>query len=352
MIKKALFLLSITMIFLVLINPEYAVSQRGPGMSKWDYYDKLCKERGWVNKLTKPAGFADRKYGRLDVGKILLEINNSNRLGYSREMITYEYPIGSGLTYQWCEGLIVGGILNGEKRISNGVNGCYEDVNENHYEPLPGYDSGIGDNGLAMSNKSYSWASAWPADVGPIGLIGFPGVYEDGEVAGDAEAIWMAVDDDPDCQQLTPLHIRTYGRAMQWSSPLADDFIVFKYYITNSGTDTIKDCYVGLHTDMDAPEEGNDEWLDDYAVYISAEEDSILGNFLYLWDGDDKAAGFIEKGVAWQGLKMLETPLDANGEEIGLTTLFCATYDDFFVPTQADVYNLLASGITTCIRTI
>lgn len=315
------------------------------GTSKWEYYQQLVGKRGLSGPLPKPTGFQDRKYGRLDVGKIRLEINNANRLGYSREMITFEYPIGSGITYQWCEALIVGGKLKGEKRISCGARGCYEDINENHYEPLPGYDSGIGENGLAMSNKPHSWPDQWPADVGGIGSLGFPGVKQNGEVAADAEAIWMAVDDDPTCQQPTPLHIRTYGRAMQWSSPLADDFIVFKYFITNTGTDTIKDCYVGVHTDMDCPEEGDNEWMDDFAKYIPADQDPLLGSFLYIWDGDDKSAGYVSKNVAWQGLKMLETPKGKDGKELGQTTLFVATYDDFFVPTQADVYDMLASGI-------
>ena len=111
MIKKTLFLLTISMLFLVLIHPEYARSQQGPGMTKWEYYNKLCQDNGWVNKLSKSQGFADRKYGMLDVGKVRLQINNANRLGYSREMITYEYPIGSGITYNWVQGLIVGGIV-------------------------------------------------------------------------------------------------------------------------------------------------------------------------------------------------------------------------------------------------
>lgn len=323
-------------------------AQAKKGMTKWEYYQSLRQvPRDLRNaKLTKPAGFNDRKYGRFDVGKIGLEIANNNRLGYSREMLTFEYPIGSGITYQWCEALMVGGILNGQKRVSNSALGCYETNNENHYEPLPGYDSGVGENGLAMSNKPNSWAATWPVDVGPIGSLGFPGVYETGEVAADAEGIWMAVDDDPTCQQPTPLHLKTYGRALQWSSVLAEDMIVFKFYVTNTGTDTIKDCYVGVHTDMDCPEEGNNEWEDDYGKFISVKDDPILGNFLYIWDGDDKAAGYLEKKVAWQGLKMLETPRGKDGKELGLTTLAIATYTDFLaLPTQADVYDRMASGI-------
>lgn len=323
-------------------------SQAPKGMTKWEYYNFLRQKynEGPIKKLTKPGGFNDRKYGRFDVGKIGLEINNANTLGYSREMLTFEYPIGSGITYQWCQTLLIGGILNGEKRVSNGGVGIFQQVNEGHFEPLPGYDSGVGVNGLAMSNKPDSWSTDWPQDVGPIGTDGFPGVKEDGEVAGDAEGIWMATDDCEDCQQLTPLHIKSYGRALQFSSVLAEDMIVFKYYLTNTGTDTIKDCYVGVYTEMDCPEEGNNEWEDDYAKFISIDEDSVLGNFLYIWDGDDKAEGYIEKGVAWQGLKMLETPIGPDGNQLGLTTLSIATYTDFYaLPTQADIYDELTIGI-------
>ncbi|HDP99196.1 MAG TPA: hypothetical protein ENN22_08445 [bacterium] len=346
--SKRVFLLS-AVIFFILGLQASVLSQSSAGMTKWEYYNKLRQEynQAPAKSLAKPAGFEDRKYGRFDVGKIGLEINNANVLGYSREMLTFEYPIGSGITYQWCQTPIIGGILNGEKRVSNGGRGIYQLLNEGHFEPLPGYDSGIGENGLAMSNKPNSWASDWPADVYPIGSDGFPGVQPDGEVAGDAEGIWMAVDDCDDCQQITPLHIKTYGRAIQFSSILAENMIVFKYYVTNTGVDTIYDCYVGVHTDMDCPEEGNNEWEDDYGYYISTEEDSLLGNFLYIWDGDDKAEGYLEKDVAWQGLKMLETPKKGpNGEELGMTTLAIATYTDFYaLPDQPALYDQLASGI-------
>ncbi|MDZ7331553.1 MAG: hypothetical protein ONB31_06215 [candidate division KSB1 bacterium] len=346
MVKKLFLLLIMISLLANWLGKGFAQAKQG--MTKWEYYKYLKQkyENRPPAKLAKPSGFNDRKYGRFDVGKIGLEINNANTLGYSREMLTFEYPIGSSITYQWCQTLIVAGILNGQKCVSNGGLGIFQEANENHFEPLPGYDSGIGENGLAMSNKPNSWAAVWPNDVGPIGSIGFPGVKDDGEVAGDAEGIWMAVDDDKDSKQMTPLHVKSYGRGIQFSSILAEDFIVFKYFITNTGKDTIKDCYVGVYTEMDCPEEGNNEWEDDYAKFISVDEDPVLGNFLYIWDGDDKAAGYVEKGVAWQGLKMLETPLGPDGRQLGLTTLAIATYTDFYaLPTQADIYNELTQGI-------
>lgn len=346
MSKKILLLFLIISLFFSLQTVSF--SQAKKGMTKWEYYKSLRQKygEGPVKQMTKPGGFNDRKYGRFDVGKIGLEINNANTLGYSREMLTFNYPIGSDVTYQWCQTLIVGGILNGQKRVSNGGVGIFQEANEGHFEPLPGYDSGSGDNGLAMSNKPKSWASSWPADVGVLGSIGFPGVKDNGDVAADAEGIWMAVDDDKDSRQLTPLHIKSYGRGLQFSSVLAEDMIVFKYYITNTGTETIKDCYVGIYTEMDCPEEGNNEWEDDYAKFISIDEDPILGNFLYIWDGDDKAEGYLQKGVAWQGLKMLETPVGPDGNQLGMTTLSIATYTDFYaLPTQADLYDELTIGI-------
>jgi hypothetical protein len=345
--SKKIFLLFLIISFLFSLQ-MLSFSQAKKGMTKWEYYNYLRQQYGEApaKKMTKPGGFNDRKYGRFDVGKIGLEINNANTLGYSREMLTFNYPIGSDVTYQWCQTLIVGGILNGKKYVSNGGVGIFQEANEGHFEPLPGYDSGIGENGLAMSNKPNSWSSSWPVDVGSLGLLGFPGVKQDGEVAADAEGIWMAVDDDKDSRQLTPLHIKSYGRGLQFSSVLAEDMIVFKYYITNTGTDTIKDCFVGIYTEMDCPEEGNNEWEDDYAKFISIDEDPILGNFLYIWDGDDKAEGYLQKGVAWQGLKMLETPVGPDGQQLGQTTLSIATYTDFYaLPTQADLYDELTIGI-------
>ena len=317
------------------------MAQNRVNMTKWEYYDKLCRERGIQNKLAKPSAFADRKYVTLDVGRVRTQIQNTNRLCYAREMINFEYPKLSGIHYAWTEGVVVAGILNGEKRLSNSCLGAFSDFNEDHFEPYPGYDSGIGQEGIAINTNPNSWASAWPGDSGPIGSLGFPGVRGNGEVAGDAEAFWVAGDDVPDSKQQTPLHVKTWGRALQWSSPLADDFIVWKFYITNVGTDTIKDCYVGTHGDIDCPEEGLGEWMDDFGVFIPKEEDPILGNMLYIWDGDDQSSGYVEKGVAWTAMKMLETPVDEYGEQYGLTQLIVMTYDDFWggLPLQSDYYN-------------
>ena len=332
--------------FLTLIYSSIAITQEDNSMTKLQYYTKLCKEKGEQVKIERSSGVLDRKECLFDYGNLRLGIQNTNLLGNSRQMITFEYPKGSGHTYNWCQSLLVGGILNDIKAIANGTLGCYSGLNEDHFEPLPGYDSGNSGDGIAMSNKPESWPASWPADAGPIGTGGFPGVHADGETAATAEAFWVCVDDDPTGKSPRPLHIKTYSRAMQWDNPLAEDFIIFKFLIENTGPDTIKDCFVTVHSDMDAPEEGNNEWEDDFAKFISIEEDTVLGNFLYVWDGDDKSEGYLDKNVAWQGLKVLETPLGPDGEEIGLTTMICDIYDNIYALSSfGPVYDFLTTGI-------
>lgn len=345
MLKNAVLFLFTSVFLLVLICPQSGLSQKGMRETKEEHYERLAREAGIPTKMAKPTGFLDRKKALLDYGKIRTEVQNTNLMGYSRVVKAFEFPKGSNIHYQWCQGLFVAGKLGGEKRVSNSTLGTVG-LAEDHWEPLGGYDSGVFTNGIAMSTKPESWPGTWPADAAPIGSLGFPGVYPDGEVAGTAEAFWVAVDDDPSCKQPTPLHVKSYGRALQWSSVIAEDFIVWKFVIENTGTETIEDCYTGIVTEMDCPEEGEDEWMDDFAVFVSADEDSVLGNFLYIWDGDDRAEGVLEKGIAWQGLKMLETPVGPDGKQIGLTTLAIATYDDFYsCPDQATAYDWIAGGI-------
>jgi hypothetical protein len=113
---------------------------------------------------------------------------------------------------------------------------------------------------------------------------------------------------------------------------LNQNFIIFRMKVSNIGTDPIKDFFIGMHDDPDTPEQGSQEWTDDFAQFFpvgsdvpgySDEEDALLWNTGIVWDGDDQVQGLIASKVPWVGLKVLETPEDpANpGTELGLTTL-------------------------------
>ena len=241
--------------------------------------------------------------------------------------------------------------------------------------------------GIAFSDRPESWPEQWPIEIDPAGSytdlvtgvtlsgvekpldmdhpegngIRFPGVI-DGKIVAEREAYFVVTDNDPiegniasSNSGVGPLDIRIDLWALQFSDILNQDFITFKQIVTNVGTDTLFEVYVGIHGDPDCPEQGGAEWTDDYALFFPPNDplmeekigvdDSLLWNLGIVWDGDDKAEGFLSSGVGWIGFKVLETPIDsATGKERGLTTFNVFPYSD--APQDDNgAYNQLKSGI-------
>ncbi|MFC1729512.1 hypothetical protein ACFL6I_04160, partial [candidate division KSB1 bacterium] len=152
-----------------------------------------------------------------------------------------------------------------------------------------------------------------------------------------------------------PLGVRVDLWGLQWDDFINQDFIIFRMKVTNDRADQapIEDFFIGMHDDPDTPEQGSQEWTDDFAKFIpvgadqvegyTAEETEMLANFAYLWDGDDRVEGFMASNVPWVGLKVLETPEDpANpGEELGLTTLDVFEYSQA-PQTESGEYDQIA----------
>ncbi|MFQ6617383.1 MAG: T9SS type A sorting domain-containing protein [Fidelibacterota bacterium] len=358
------------------------------GMTKLEYYNKvLAPERGLKPLIfEKQSRFEDRKRSVLDVGNLIIRISNAATLGYDRWGLNHEFPAGSGITYYWTLAPMIGGKkrVNGElvRSVAIGTRGAARDAEE-EFEPLPGYDAGVVEVekniGIAFSDKPESWPSVWPANpyVDPwTGLsfniekpkdkdhpegsgLDFPGVF-DGKVVATREAYFVVTDNDPDegnlgipatgvTKGVGPLDIRVDMWALQYSDVLNEDFVIFKEVITNVGSDTIFDVYIGLHGDPDTPEQGAQEWTDDFAVFYPPGDDrvdSLLWNLMVVWDADDRSEGFLESGVGWIGLKVLETPEDPDnpGHEKGVTTFDSFEYS---AAPQGDnaAYEQMAQGI-------
>jgi len=317
--------------------------------SKLDYYNNvLVPLRGLKPlpsgdlELYKPGGFLDRKRSVLDVGNIIVRISNGATLGYDRWGKCWEYPANSGFTYRWCMAPLMGGIINGNKSVASGTRGAAR-WSEEEFQPLAGYDAGYEDAtnniGIATSDVPESWSASWPTGPGEptIGDKGFPGVSwltgNEGNIVATREMFFAVTENDPEYgNRPNPLNIRIDIWALQWDDFINQDFIIFRMKVTNIGTTPIQDFYIGMHDDPDTPEQGSQEWTDDYAAFIQQgadvdaytdKEDSLLWNFSYLWDGNDRVEGFMASNVPWVGLKVLETPENPNnpGQELGLTTL-------------------------------
>ncbi|MFQ6616121.1 MAG: hypothetical protein ACE5HZ_05050 [Fidelibacterota bacterium] len=328
-------------------------------MSKADYYNTYVAPKKGRLPIKKILGFEDRKRSVLDVGNLVLRFSNAATLGYDRWGLNHEFPAGSMAkeqccTYYWTLSPMIGGLIKGQPSVAVGVRGALRD-SEEEFEPLPGYDADFVDEtnniGIAFNDKPASWPVQWPIEIDPTGTytdavtnrtfaglerpldmdhpdgsgLRFPGVL-DGKVVAPREAYFVVTENDPlqgntlESNGIGPLNVRVDMWALQYGDILNQDFIVWWERFTNVGSDTLYEVYVGLAGDPDTPEQGGQEWTDDYSLFIERGDPLIadkladttdarlLWDLAVIWDGDDQAEGFISSGVAWIGLKALKTP--------------------------------------------
>jgi len=298
-------------------------------------------------------------------------------LGYDRWGLNHVWPAGSDLTYYWTLAPMIGAKTPRGISVAIGTRGAARD-HEEEFQPLPGYDAGAvideENIGIAMSDLPKGWPANWPRSPytdavtklsfnlenpldkdHPEGRgLNFPGSFN-GKIVADRECYFVVTDNDPIDGNIAsandgvgPLDVRIDLWGLQWSDVLNEDFIIWKQVVTNIGADTLKEVYIGMHGDPDTPEQGANEWTDDFAQFIpqgSTVYDTLLWNTVLVWDGDDRAQGFIEKNVPWIAMKVLETPVDpATGRERGLTTMYLF---DYSAAAQSDraAYAELSGGI-------
>ncbi|MCK5145335.1 hypothetical protein KAR48_01195 [bacterium] len=348
-------LLACMLVFLAM--PILAQQDVGDFKSKYELQKYLDSQNPNKTKVQKASDAFDRKRSILNVGNVEARIRNAGTLGYDRDGKCYEFPAGGGITYRWTMGPMIGAIIDGQKWAACGTYGAARGF-EDEFEPIGGLDAGWSSDtnnyGIAASDRPDTWPSVWPPaedNMPVVGATGFPGIL-DGEVVATRE-LYFAVTDAKNNDFPNTIRIDMWG--IQYEDFINEDFIIYKMLVTNISDKVMEDVYIGMHDDPDTPEQGASEWTDDYAALIAkgddvdgytASEDTLLWNFSYLWDGDDRVQGLIPSKVAWVGLKILETPEDpANpGNPMGLTTMDVFAYSNAPQTTDAD-YNQLASGI-------
>ncbi|HJL74823.1 MAG: hypothetical protein QGF69_05170, partial [Candidatus Marinimicrobia bacterium] len=313
------------------------------GLSKFDYYNRIIApqfgKKPLPDRLDKLSSYDDRKRSVMDKGNMVLRLSNAAIYGYDRWGLCHEFPAGSMLkdgccTYYWTASPMVGGLINGEPSVAVGVRGSVRD-HEEEFEPLPGYDAGVSDTeaniGIAFSDMPESWPSAWAREDDPTGTfmsvihdiegnkdtLYFPGVepelgpsgFPDAPcgigVQAEREAYFVVTDNDPaegntfaSNNGVGPLNVRFDVWVLNYSLSFGNDGLVFIQQMTNVGKDTIKECYVGIAGDPDAPEQGSAEWTDDMALFIQKDDPHIadklvdttdahlLSNFALVYDRD------------------------------------------------------------------
>ncbi len=355
------------------------------GLSKFDYYNRFIApqfgRKPLPNRLSKISSYDDRKRSVMDKGNMVLRLSNAAIYGYDRWGLNHEFPAGSMLkdgccTYYWTASPMVGGLINGEPSVAVGVRGSVRD-SEEEFEPLPGYDSGVVDSeanlGIAFSDMPESWPDMWPRELDPTGTFSsviydlegnketlyFPGIepelgpngFPDAPcgigVQAEREAYFVVTDNDPSEGNtfasnggVGPLNVRFDVWVLNYSLSFGNDGLIFIQQMTNVGKDTIKDAYVGIAGDPDAPEQGSAEWTDDFALFIPKNDPLIaeklvdttdahlLSNFALVYDGDDASLGFKSSGIGWVGLKFLEcTKFNNDGSDTSYDVSTFYTYE-------------------------
>jgi len=390
----------ITLIFCCTIN-----SGEIPNISKADYYDYyVAPAKGRIpDRLNRSMGYADRKLSVFDKGNMVLRMSNAAIYGYDRWGLNHEFPAGSMAktgccTYYWTQSPMVGALINGLPSVSVGVRGSVRD-HEEEFEPLPGYDAGYTDTdaniGIAFSDIPESWPALWAREKDPTGTfesviynadgssdtLYFPGIepelgpdgFPDAPcglgVQADREAYFVVTDNDPQegntfesNQGVGPLNVRFDVWVLNYSSTFGNDGLIFIQKMTNVGKDTLKDLYMGIAGDPDAPEQGGAEWTDDMALLITENDPHIaeklvdtsdahlLENFAIVYDRDDAAEGYLTSGVGWVGAKFLDlTKFNSDGTDstYGVSTFYTFEYS-MDSQSDAQAYNeQMTHGIQT-----
>ncbi len=377
MIKKTIYISLISICYLFGGDPS--------GLSKFDYYNRVIApqfgKKPLPGRLSKISSYDDRKRSVMDKGNMVLRLSNAAIYGYDRWGLNHEFPAGSMLkdgccTYYWTASPMVGGLINGQPSVAVGVRGSVRD-HEEEFEPLPGYDAGFVDSeaniGIAFSDVPESWPATWARETDPTGTftsviydlegnkdtLYFPGVepelgpdgFPDAPcgvgVQAEREAYFVVTDNDPaegntfaSNGGVGPLNVRFDVWVLNYSLSFGNDGLIFIQQMTNVGKDTIKDAYVGIAGDPDAPEQGSAEWTDDMAMFIPKNDEHIgeklvdttdahlLSNFALVYDRDDETAGFKSSGIGWVGLKFLEcTKYNSDGSDSSYDVSTFYTYE-------------------------
>jgi hypothetical protein len=325
--------------------------------------------------LAEPAAAIDRSVGRIDVGQLVLGLNNSgklNGLNYDFESDVeiervlpgawfkgYSYirllglmiavpegpwtPRGEGSPSQgptvhagWELGPRKGSkgqLFSGDVTIGQIVpRGAVEDNPVMATSTLPhtwpeGFFDGSG-SWISTPGERH-WPGPWAVDPGVDGIAR----TEDdsilvGQFTGDQELFFSITDFDLDARGIPycsnprgnsagyPIYVQVDIHAIGYGRSYAEDCIFFSMRIVYRGTDTLQGVYLGIWLISDAPTFSEHGFVgdanDDWVGFIRTDdEDGIDYNMAFIYD----------PSYAYTATKLLDTPIsshdiDLDGDEV------------------------------------
>lgn len=204
-----------------------------------------------------------------DIGNVQLNVTNWGLIG-SRPGTGAPYSGAPSLEYLgvdhlWAAGLWIGGIVNGEPRVSTGQ---YEV--ELLADPDDPADTIYASREKAKGQRRYPAGHADDdndrlEDEDPLDGRDNDGdgkVDEDGAAIGDQYFRAVMRDDTELAQDIypdhSPLGIEVVQESFQWEDERFDDFVGMRFTIVNRSDAMIEDVYVGMFADFDIGNASND----------------------------------------------------------------------------------------------
>ena len=205
------------------------------------------------------------------------------------------------------------------------------------------YNQGIATPMLLLLDNMLGFPGAGPNKHSP------PGLHYPGKVVADQEAFTVSfarnIAESGNFDVYNGhLMVYTTLRGLSWGGDLAEDCLFWIFAVTNVGTKSITDTYLGMFADFDFPwasyAEYNSYSQTDCFAFDTYDVDKATGKELkigYGWDGDGDVASATTgnwiyneakltdetpvKKVSLAGVIFLQTPKDVlTGEELGITT--------------------------------
>ena len=324
------FLINLILFFGLLFGQERSQYKIQTAADEYDKYTSV----GNLGLTITNYGILGNGWNRMEDGSIHPSCQYKQHTEIAREQIEH---------FSYC-GLWVGGIVNGQRRVSTAIVDGVFDAGDEGFELFA--NSPITIQSSISSTTQDSMAKYYsPYAVSHQDMI--TDFKDYGDSPGDNLGI----------QGHSPLGLDIHMESYAWNYSYADAFVILKYTFTNASEDTIQDIYAGIwadaslanfnYTDIYTPG-GGFSWSDNLDGFDESEDGAGFGRdigYQYDANGDD---GWTESylGLSALGSNVPYNYLNTNYFQWVWTNSNNSDYPAYSMPlTDEERYDKMSSSV-------
>jgi hypothetical protein len=277
-----------------------------------------------------------------NVGELQMHLGNWGYFGSTpgsgqafAEAPSAQWPAGSGIEYLYVAGLWVGALKSGVPAVTTAAYATEfrpsQDLRDIMYRSAEGSRGGSrAPSPTADDDKDGETDEDWLNGYDDDG-DGF--IDEDYAAVSKQMFSCQYTDNGPSSIQIfpnhNPLNLHVRQESYQWEEDRFDDFVGAVFYITNIGTDSVEELFIGFFADGDAgPRDAENYWEDDATGRIETPRCTDLGPVLmdvaYVYDLDSDEG----RTPGYLGIMFLNHTIDPTGA-LAPRAVGIATYANF-----------------------